>query len=255
MKIYNKLLIIMSFSIWLNDSYGNLNITGEWNGYRLQLDEQKSKYAIEFEYSYSLTQIDDKVLGLVKIIKPSGNYASIAVKGIVKGNQFFFEEYEVIQATRADGFVWCLKKGVLNIEEVNGRKILKGNTPSFEEYNGNPCTGGFTYLSIDTPDMDEGTIQNLTSVDTNESTYKLSIFPNPVITSTTISFYLSGAQETRLEVIDIDGNVLSTLENGTLLQAGNHNYSFSPNASQRQSYFFLRAQFGAKTFTRLIERR
>lgn len=251
-----KNLLIFAICILPSSSIlASNNITGEWKGYRLQYDQQRAKYEIEFEYNYNLTQVDSKVLGVVKIVKPSGNYASISIRGTVKNNHFYFEEYEVIQATRSEGFVWCLKKGVLNIEECEGRKVLKGNTPSFEEYSGNACTGGFTYLSLDSPIISEGMIQNLSSIDTSEAAYNLSIFPNPLLTSTSISFSLTNAQETRIDVIDIDGNVLSILENGTLLQAGNHSYSFSPNASQRQSYFFLRAQFGSRTFTRLIERR
>jgi hypothetical protein len=45
------------------------------------------------------------VTGTAFILSKSGEFGEFAVRGFVEGNQFYFEEYEVLNATREENFV------------------------------------------------------------------------------------------------------------------------------------------------------
>jgi hypothetical protein len=78
------------------------DISGEWNGTRYQFNETKTEYIAEFSYKYNLKQDGNQVTGTAFILSKSGEFA---VRGFVEGNQFYFEEYEVLNATREENFV------------------------------------------------------------------------------------------------------------------------------------------------------
>ena len=81
------------------------DISGEWNGTRYQFNETKTEYIAEFSYKYNLKQDGDQVTGTAFILSKSGKFGEFAVRGLVEGNQFYFEEYEVLNATREENFV------------------------------------------------------------------------------------------------------------------------------------------------------
>jgi len=245
-KIISSLIIILFVAF---NSFAN-NLTGEWQGTRFQYNETKSKYIAEFEYKYNLTQEGNQVKGTAYIQSQNGKFAEIAVRGFVEGDKFYFEEYEVINATRDEGYLWCLKKGVLNITEEKGKINLVGATPSFVEYYGFECTGGVTQLSKDKISISEKEVKEIAD---KENALDVTVYPNPFVQSTQVAFHIDTKQLVTIDVVNIQGRVLQMLENQTL-DAGNYTYTFTPNENESSQYFYIRLKLGDKTITRAIQK-
>lgn len=227
-----------------------IDISGEWNGTRYQYNDTKTGFIAEFTYKYNLKQDGSKVIGTALIQSKGGKFAEIAVRGFVAGNQFYFEEYEVLNATRDENFLWCLKKGVLTIEEQDGKIEIKGATASFMELYGFECSGGVTSLSKENPSLTEKEVKEISDRDNAEP---ISIYPNPFMETTQVSFYNDKTQPVYVDVVDIQGRVIEVLENGTLT-VGNKNYTFVPKSNETTSYYYVRIKLGDKMTTKSIQK-
>lgn len=234
----------------LTISASEISISGEWVGTRFQYNETKSQYIAEFEYKYNLTQEKNLVKGTAFIQSKGGKYAEIAVRGFIEGNLFYFEEYEVINATRGENFLWCLKKGVLTISEEDGKINLKGATPSFMEFYGYECSGGVTHLSKEKTTI---TNEEVTNIVNESNTPNLSVYPNPFVETTQLSFSIENTQPVIIDVVDIQGRVIETMENKTL-EKGSYNYTFTPKPNMNSPYYYMRIKIGDKTTTRAIQK-
>lgn len=249
------ILIIASFLYSTYSAQDTPNLSGLWQGYRLQFDKSKKKYVSEYEYTYSLSQIGNKVLGVANIKNKQGNYADIAVRGFIADNKFYFEEYEILNASRSNGFLWCLKQGVLEIVKKDyDETILKGKTPSVTEEYKTDCNGGFSYMTRKIERLNEGVISSLLTPDSVEKALNIEIYPNPFITNTTISFKLNTSEKVILDILDINGNVVTNLVNANL-NAGTYPNVFTPLSSNTNLlFYYMRLRIGANTYSRMIQR-
>lgn len=226
------------------------DLSGEWLGTRYQYDASKSKYIAEFDYRYNLTQEGSIVRGTAIIKSKGGKVAEMAVRGFVEGDRFYFEEYEVIQATRDENMLWCLKKGSLAIEEVDGKVNLEGATPSFMEIYGMECTGGVTQLSKEKTLISEDKIKEIVA---SESDINITVYPNPFVESTTLSFTNPAKQQVVIDVVDIQGKLVDVIEN-KLLEKGTYNLIYTPKPHTIALYYYIRIKMGDKTYTRPIQK-
>lgn len=232
------------------------NLTGKWFGTRFQYDETKSKYIAEFEYTYDLKQDGSKISGVSTITSQSGKSAQIALRGFVENNKFYFEEYEVIQATRDENMLWCLKKGVLDIKKEGSETVITGKTPSFMELYGLECTGGLTYLSKEKTTPNDAVVTNIAKEDALESSYNINTYPNPFISDATISFTLNQKNNVTIDIVDIvdiAGKGVKTLTNKDY-EAGTHFVTFTPESSLNLTYYIVKLKIGNKVYTRPIQK-
>lgn len=82
---------------------------------------------------------------------------------------------------------------------------------------------------------------------TASSQFKLSNYPNPFVSSTTISFNLVSDSHVTLSVYDISGRVVAELINENRV-AGEQSVVFAPDYSASSTYFFkLTTDFGSET--------
>ena len=227
-----------------------IDISGEWNGTRYQYNDSKTGYIAEFTYKYNLKQEGSQVAGTAFIQSKGGKFAEIAVRGFVEGSQFYFEEYQVLNATRDENFLWCLKKGVLTIEEQDGKIEIKGATPSFMEYYGFECSGGVTSLSKESPALTEKEVKEIADKDNSAP---IMVYPNPFMETTQVSFYNDKTQPVYVDVVDIQGRIIEVLENGTLT-VGNKNYTFVPKSDETSTYYYVRIKLGDKMTTKSIQK-
>lgn len=247
MKI--SILITLALSVFTLH-LSAIDISGEWNGTRYQYNDTKTGYVAEFAYKYNLKQDGSQVTGTAFIQSKGGKYAEIAVRGFVEGNQFYFEEYQVLNATRDENFLWCLKKGVLTIEEQDGKIEIKGATASFMEYYGFECSGGVTSLSKDNPSLTANELKEL--ADKNEQT-PITIYPNPFIESTQISFFNDKTQHVYVDIVDIQGRVIEVLENG-IVADGMKTYTYVPKSTETSAYYYARIKLGDKMTSKSIQK-
>lgn len=249
----NLILLISTFltvSLFANQDIPNL--TGEWKGFRFQFNESKSAYIAEFQYTYTLTQEGNQVKGIAKITKED-SYAEIAVRGFVEGSKFYFEEYEVLNAKRREGFLWCLKKGVLDIHQTNNRISISGTTPSFVEVYGVECSGGVTLLSKEVKRVTQEEIKEISKGSDLEKSLNVHVYPNPYVDQINLAFNLSQRENVLIDVVDIQGRVVLNLEN-RIMEAGEQFYTFVPSPDETTSYFYVRVKIGNQTISKAIQK-
>lgn len=180
----------------------SVNLTGTFEGLRSQYDRSHKNFTQEFQYKFELTQEGDIVRGTSTIISDEGNYAEVGIRGVVKNNQFYFEEYNMQDQIKSENMVWCYKSGVLNISENKNEIILSGETPSYMVNYGFECTGGFTKLAA-FKDSKNDEISLKSSLENND--FELNLFPNPTTEKINFSFTTEETKSISFEVFDLTG--------------------------------------------------
>ena len=253
------LFIIILFQLFINlnlEGQEKRGLTGDWVGKRQQYNATKRGYQEDFKYKYSLTQINDRVIGVVYIIKSNGDYAELAVKGHVADNIFYFQEYEILNAKRSTDFKWCLKTGILYIDSIAPNEyILRGQTQSTMEFYNTECTGGYTTLKRKEVHIGEGVMQNEADLDEPDLNNHIEVYPNPFSNKTHVKINLPKANNCYIDVIDINGTTMSVLQSGSFLQAGTYTFPFEILGQiHSPQFYYLRVKLGYKTYTRILQR-
>jgi hypothetical protein len=203
-----------------------INISGTFEGLRSQFDRSHKNFTHEFQYKYELTQDGDIVRGVSTIISDEGNYAEVGIRGIVKNNKFYFEEYNIQDQIISENMVWCYKSGVLNISEKENEIILSGKTPSYMVSYGFACTGGFTKISqLKEESNSANSVRNASISESIE----LNIFPNPTVEKMNFSIDNESAEFVSFEIYNLTGKQVFK---STKRQIAKGNFSESININE-----------------------
>lgn len=254
--------LLFFFAISFNHiiAQATTNISGDWVGFRFQNNASKTTYQESFKYKYSLSQKDSKIIGVVRIKRTgsgtSTDYAEIAIRGHISGGKLYFQEYEILNAKRSNGFLWCLKTGILDIDTLsNNQVILRGKTRSVSETTKVECTGGYSYLVRNNNSSNEGVMDSSSFLDTTEYIYSIQAYPNPFNSQVAISFNLPSTKKIHLDIVDINGNIVAVLVNQTDLSSGTHSYNFTPSGVYTNTlFFYVRLRIADKTYTRILQK-
>lgn len=230
--VSSLLLLVFAVSVFavgekpLNASeVSKLDVSGKWSGKRYQYSWDKKEIIQTFEYEFELVQEGSRITGTTSIINPDGEYANMKIRGTLVGNKLHFEEYEITGEIKPNDMMWCYKSGELSFKKENGQLKMFGNTPSYMAEYYFPCSGGYTDLVQVDGSKNEVVFQqpNVSAKTSEES--NLSIYPNPFIESTNISYHLAEDAKVSLQVMDIKGKVIANLVNEKQSK-GNHSYVF-----------------------------
>lgn len=192
------------------------DLNGVFEGLRKQYDFEHQSFIQEFQYRYDLKQNGNQVEGISSIYNEHGDYADVKIRGIVVGDKFYFEEYEIIDEIKDPYNVWCYKTGELQISEKDGQLVLSGETKSYMSNYGGACSGGYTYISKFNDDEeasarnkdDKASLENIEMV--------VELFPNPTPDFAQISFELAKKNKVSIEVFDLSGRLIATPLAGSL---------------------------------------
>jgi len=101
------------------------DFSGEWVGKLLQ---EAGGVSPEYNFQLSLIQEGNKIKGASYIELPTMKnvYATIKLRGVIKGNDFIFEEYEILKEKRLPNMQFCIKKGTLTMSLKGNQWELKG---------------------------------------------------------------------------------------------------------------------------------
>jgi hypothetical protein len=211
----------------------SVDLSGKYVGKRHQYAEDHKTIMQTFEYEFELKQSGNIVTGVSTIIKENGDYADINLRGMIVGDKFYFEEYEIKNQAKDPNYVWCFKTGQLSIQKDGDRLKLAGPTDSYMAEYFLPCTGGVTDLTkVDNSNnfsLSEGS--NARVELPGSSNVNLNVSPNPFVNNTSISYSLTENSAVTLEVFDITGKRVATLENGSNKNAGSYTIPFSAQSS------------------------
>ncbi len=188
------------------------DLTGVFEGLRKQYDPHHRTFIQEFQYKYDLKQDGDQVYGVSTIFSESGDYADVKIRGMVVGDKFYFEEYQIIDEIKSPYSVWCYKTGELNITRENGMVMLSGETQSYMSNYGAPCTGGYTEIlkmdDSDAPIKDASKLQ--------DAHMRVDLYPNPTEGEAQIYFELNKKNKVKVELFDLSGRLIATPLDGSL---------------------------------------
>ena len=205
----------------------SVDLSGKYVGKRHQFAPDHKTIMQSFEYEFELKQSGNIVTGVSTIIKANGDYADIKLRGMIVGDKFYFEEYEIQNQAKDPNFVWCYKSGSLGIKKDGDVLKLVGTTDSYMADYYLPCTGGMTDLSKVDNSNNFALTEGSAKTDLPGAAGSLSVSPNPFVDATKINYTIPTDSKVTLEVYDITGKKISVLENNVAKNAGNYSVDFS----------------------------
>jgi hypothetical protein len=204
-----------------------LDLSGKWSGKRNQYSWDHKTFIESFQYEFDLQQEGNLVTGTSTIIDDNGNFADMKLEGVIIGNKLHFREYQVQDAIRPTGMVWCFKSGELNFTRDGDNLILSGATPSYMEDYNYPCSGGETNLTKLDNSANLIALSTAAAPDAKPAVdMNINAYPNPFVESANISYTLTDVSTVKLEVFDISGKLMTTLYNGSE-NAGTYTFNFN----------------------------
>ena len=205
-----------------------LDLNGKWSGQRRQYSADKKSFVETFQYEFDLKQDGDIITGTSTIISANGDYADMKLEGVLVGNKLHFREYEVKNAIRPNGKIWCFKSGELSFAKEGDNIKLVGATSSYMEVYNYPCSGGETELSkVD----NSANIATLSTTATNtdllaDNKINIAAYPNPFVDNANINYALTDDAKVKVEVYDLQGKLITSLFEGNQ-KSGSYNLNFN----------------------------
>lgn len=244
-KIQLLTISYILFFVFFTTAVFAQNISGTFEGLRKQYDNNQENFAQEFQYKYELIQKGETVTGISTIYNEKGDYAEVRLRGMVLGNVFYFEEYEIVDEMKSDYTTWCYKTGELKIETKGDKILLVGKTKSYTSNYGAPCTGGYTELAK----------TSSTKIPSKENSklveeINVSLYPNPTSTEATITFELNNKNKVSIELYDLSGRLVSSALNETL-EAGNHQVKVNV-ANQSNGLYIVKISIGKEVYSKQL---
>ncbi len=234
------------------DQVAKLDLNGKWSGKRNQYSWDKKTFVESFQYEFDLQQAGNIVTGTSTIIDANGFFADMKLEGVIIGNKLHFREYQVQNAIRPDGRVWCFKSGELNFVKNGDNLTLAGATPSYMEVYNYPCSGGETNLNKLDNSTNLQVLSTAAATDDSKPMDNLTIntFPNPFVESANISYTLNDVSRVRLEVFDISGKLMTTLYDGNE-NAGAYTFNFdAKNFSSLSGIYVIKMTLNGNVYSR-----
>jgi Secretion system C-terminal sorting domain len=207
---------------------GKLDLSGKWSGKRMQYSADKKSFIETFQYEFDLKQEGDKITGTSTIISASGDYADMKLEGVLIGNKLHFREYEVNNAIRPTGKIWCFKSGELSFTKDGDNLKMGGATASYMEIYNYPCSGGVTDLTKVDNSSNATTLAAFTPGATvaEENKINMEAFPNPFVDYANVTYNLTSDSKVKVEVYDMSGKLISNLFDGNQ-NAGSYKLNFN----------------------------
>lgn len=228
-----------------------IDLSGKFSGQRHQFTADKKSILQSFEYEFNIVQTGNLISGTSTIIKENGEYGDMKLRGMIVGDKLYFEEYEIVNQDKDPNMVWCFKSGALSIRKNSDNMLkLTGATESFMSDSYLPCTGGTTNLSKVDNSNNFKIDETAASTAATEAVNDMNVFPNPFVEATKINYTLAANSTVTLEVYDISGRKVTTLENNTAKNAGTYSVDFSAkNAGLAAGVFIAKLTVNGKVYS------
>ncbi|MCC6371294.1 MAG: hypothetical protein IT236_09845, partial [Bacteroidia bacterium] len=175
-----------------------LNLNGEWLGEETEFYDDFKHEKGRFSIRFNLNQQGNCVTGTSYISFNNGaSYGLFKIRGLVRGNKFYFEEYEIIEQkfTEANA-AWCLRTGELDI-------VLSHNKINLEGANYKGYVAYFYYncaVAVNMTVSKKITAKEAEEIKKSNSLkddYSMQMHPNPANMEVTVSFKIPEALNVR----------------------------------------------------------
>jgi hypothetical protein len=184
------------------------NISGEWTGEEIQYDPTQSYIKVKFRVEFKLKQEGNIISGTTFIRdKFRGSYGYMKIRGVVIGNKFHFEEYEVSDEKFFEKNVeWCLRSGILSIEKRENKYYLVGL-----EYNGytstkyEKCTD---YAKMILNSNKQLLKSGGKAFESSKKELAFTLYPNPSRNTINIKYKLEENSSIQIDIFDLSGKYI-----------------------------------------------
>lgn len=180
------------------------NLSGEWTGLELEFFENGQTLKGHYLQRFVLEQEGNKVSGKSYIrFGEEENYGVLNIRGLVQGQRFYFEEYNVeSQHFSQPNTLWCLRTGELMIREQDSILWLEGNNyKGYADQYYFDCAGRVSLqLSKKTEALSRKAVQQ-----PMQHADGLELRPNPAEHRVDIHFRLAEEQNVELSLFDLAG--------------------------------------------------
>jgi len=192
-----------------------INMTGEWTGEEMEYYTAGGTLKGTYSVKFVLEQQGNKVSGYSHISFDNGrSFGKMKIRGLVSGNTFYFEEYEVAeQGFTQPGVLWCLRTGELTLKTESGKQVLEGaNYKGYANYYYFAC-GGSVAMHLSKP---ANTNQSEPETDKSNShaQNELKLHPNPAMHEVNVSFSVGDACTVQIDVFSLSGELIGNITSG-----------------------------------------
>lgn len=232
-----------------------IDVNGKWVGKRQQYTTDHKGILQTFEYEFNLKQEGSIVTGTSSIFGSGGYYGDMKLRGVITGNKLMFEEYEILSENLSNtNRTWCFKTGELTFAKDGNNIKLLGATPSHIPGYNIPCSGGYSNMEK----VEDGSnaidlSKNFTSK-LNQEDFAVNVLPNPFFDKAKINFLLDKDSKVELNVLDMSGKTVATLQQGKL-EKGNHEFVFDAQKNpQAASNYIVVLKINGTTYSSLLSK-
>ncbi len=236
------------------------NVSGEWIGEEIQYDVTQSYIKVKFKVVFKLKQEGNRVYGTSYIQdKYRGSYGDMKIRGMISGNKLFFEEFEIVNEKFFQlGVVWCLRSGEMSIKQEGDLATLEGlsyNGYASDSYK--KCTD-YAKMSVSRHGVNQIKPEEANSQSNKKSStveninekLEISVFPNPFIDETTISYEIKETAKVQINIYSLSGALVKSIINE---QKSEGKQNTKINISEfSQGVYLVRLQIGNSVSTKQI---
>jgi len=228
-----------------------LNLNGEWLGEETEFYDDFKHEKGRFSIRFNLNQQGNCVTGTSYISFNNGaSYGLFKIRGLVRGNKFYFEEYEIIEQkfTEANA-AWCLRTGELDIVLSHNKIILEGaNYKGYVAYFYYNCAVAVS-MTV-SKNISAKQAEEIKKNNSLRDDYSMQMHPNPANMEVTVSFKIPEDLNVRVELFSLSGELIGTVTN-ELYTAGFHQKLFSLHTYPAGAYL-IRMQAGNQSFAKTL---
>lgn len=226
------------------------NLAGEWQGEEVEyISEGKVKGT--YTVSFILSQEGNRVSGTSLISCNNGaTFGNMKIRGLVAGNKFYFEEYEVLdQKFATPGVSWCLRTGELDIRSSGQEALLEGgNYKGYAAFYYFDCQGFAAMRLHKSMPLKETKAVEKNSPD--KAACSMQLHPNPANREVTVSFKLPEDAQVRVDLFTLSGELITNITS-EFYTAGTYQ-KVLPLETYAAGAYLVRLQAGNQSAARIL---
>lgn len=235
----------------LYESTAEHDVSGKWVGTEIQYDETGSFIKVKFDIEFNFEQDGNKVTGTSYIKdKLHEDIGYMNIRGYVIGDKLHFEEYELTaQQWETPNRVWCFRTGELDLTKLRRKMQLSGDYDSYAAFDYRPCRD-YCHTVVQ-KDADRPIEQEDFSFGSAyDEDNLIQVAPSPFRENTTLTYTLSKPANVRLDVFDLSGRKIVSLDSGSKTK-GKYTARFEAENNPAGSYL-VRLMVDDKVYTKQV---
>ncbi|WP_347839643.1 T9SS type A sorting domain-containing protein [uncultured Draconibacterium sp.] len=245
------------FDLKADDKRPAMQIGGKWQGMLFIYDWSKQKNEEQMILNLTLNQDGYNVNGNWNLESSS----KLPFNSIKVGNSLFFKNLELeFEWAYGQPEKWSIKEGQFEYQVIDDEIFLIGDlklsNPNINEPF-RPCNIVLKAVNIENnqdtvlnKDIFAVELNNIVKENDKNRKIQLSVYPNPTSSNITIQYNVLEPGSVQLNLIDINGQLIKTIENDTYKMIGK--YSTATSISEKPGSYFIQLVHNNQVYSSAI---